>query len=297
MMPRRIATTLLALAVLLALPACGEREAVEASPPNPLLYEIANAQGNVEGWMLGTIHALPDGVEWRTSAIDRVVDEADLLLVEVAELESQAEIAMIFGELATTKGLGPLSQRISPELREPLRAILDRSSFPSNTFSNTESWAAAIIISQVDAFGQPGNGVDAAVIRDFAGREIRGFETASGQLGVFDRLAEQDQRDLVEGTVREWHAAQDNPGALTRAWLAGDLATIERATTEGIMADPELRDALLVGRNRDWMPLLVATLEGTEKPLVAVGAAHLVGPEGLAAMLKTRGYSLTRLPR
>ncbi|MHA7818280.1 MAG: TraB/GumN family protein [Erythrobacter sp.] len=296
-MSGRFATALLAFAALLALPACGEREEMGSAPPNPLLYEIANAQGEVEGWMLGTIHALPDGVDWRTEDIDRVIGDADLLLVEVAKMESQAEIAMIFGELATTEGLGPLSQRVSPDLREPLGAIVARSQFPAHTFANTESWAAAIMLARVDAYGKPGNGVDSAVIRDFAGREVRGFETARGQLGVFDRLAKEDQRELVEGTVREWQAAQDDPGKLTRAWLAGDLAAIERATSEGIMADPELREALLAGRNRAWMPMLIETLEGDEKPLVAVGAAHLVGPEGLAAMLQARGYGITRVPR
>lgn len=296
-MRARFAPLLLALAALLAVPACGGSEEAGGAPPSPLLYEIANSDGEIEGWMLGTIHALPDNAEWRTVEIERVIGEADLLLVEVAELESQSEIAMIFGELATTEGLGPLSQRISPELREPLQDIVARSQFPSNTFANTESWAAAIMLARVDAYGEPGNGVDAAVIRDFAGREVRGFETARGQLGVFDTLAEEDQRDLVEGTVREWQAAQENPGRLTRAWLTGDIAAIERATTEGIMADPELREALLVGRNRAWLAPLIEVLQGEAKPLVAVGTAHLVGPEGLAAMLEMRGYRVTRIPR
>ena len=245
--------------------------------------------------MLGTMHALPDGVDWRTAAIQESIGAADLLLVEVAELNNQSAIAVTFGELASTEGLGPLSQRISPELREPLAQIVARSDFPGNTFDNTESWAAALMLARVDAFGEPANSVDRALIRAFAGREVRGFETAPQQLGVFDQLAEKDQRDLVEGTVREWLAARENPGRLTRAWLEGDLAALERATNEGILADPELREALLLNRNRNWLPQLLAALAAPEKPLVGVGTAHLVGPDGLVASLEQNGYIVTRI--
>lgn len=291
------ASAALAFAALLALPACGERQTggAEAAPPDPLFYEIASPQGEVEGWMLGTIHALPNGTEWRTAAIDRVIKQSDLLLVEIADLEDRSKIAITFGELATTEGLGPLEARISPELHDELAAIVARSEFPSFSFANTESWAAALMLARVDAYGDPANSVDAALIRDFAGREVRGFETARGQLGLFDQLAADDQRELVEGTVREWQAAQSNPGQLTRAWLAGDLAALEHATTEGIMADPELRETLLVGRNRAWMGPLTEVLEGPARPLVAVGAAHLVGPDGLAAMLEAGGYRVSRI--
>ena len=290
--PLLLARLLLGCAALFALSACSESRQEAA---DPLLYEVANADGEVQGWLLGTMHALPDGVDWRTDTIEQVKTNADLLMVEVAELDNQSAIAMTFGELASTEGLGPLSERIAPDLRDELAEIVARSDFPGNTFDNTESWAAALMLARVDAYGDPANGVDRALIRAFAGREVRGFETAEQQLGVFDRLAEQDQRDLVEGTVREWAMARENPGKLTRAWMAGDIASLERATNEGIMADPELREALLVGRNRAWMPKLLTTLAEPQKPLVAVGTAHIVGPEGLVAMLEQNGYRVTRL--
>ncbi|AWW74708.1 TraB/GumN family protein [Erythrobacter sp. KY5] len=285
-----------ALGFALSLTACAESEEAAKYPSaDPLVYEIANADGEVEGWMLGTIHALPDGVEWRTQTIDRLVANADYLWVEVAELDNQAEIALTFGELAGTRGLGPLSDRVAEDVREPLGTMIARSDFPAGDFADTESWAAAIMLSRVDAQGNPRNGVDRALIRDFAQREVRGFETTKGQLGVFDRLPEKDQRDLLEGTVREWVASREEPGKLMRAWISGDIAVLEEATTTGIMADPELREAILVGRNEDWIEPLEQSLKELDRPLVAVGTAHLIGPDGLAAMLEARGYTVTRL--
>ena len=289
-----------ALAAALCLGACGESEAerlgLADSQPSPLFYEIRGAEGEVEGWLFGTIHALPDGVEWRTPNMDEVIAEADLLLVEVAELEDRSATSAIFSNLATTPGSGPLPPRVDPELRGILEEMLALSDFEEDHFDAVEDWAAAIMISRISAVGDPRSSVDRALVRAFGTREVRGFETIEGQLGVFDGLAPEDQRALLEGTILEWHHARADRGQLMRSWFYGHPAALERSARTGILADPELREALLVGRNRDWMPLLLETLEGPDEPLVAVGTAHLVGPDGLVAMLEERGYTLVRLP-
>ncbi len=301
---RNSGRTILALAclgcLLLALSACSdetEKPEVEPyPPPNPLLYEIANSNGEVEGWMLGTIHALPDGVVWRTPEIDHVASDADILVVEVASLRRSDALRQIFLELSQTGDLPPISERVSVEYRPDLETMLERSDLSRNRLRNTEDWGAAIMLAQVDAPGRPRNGVDRALIADFDGRDVRGLETARGQLGVFDTLAAQDQRDLLEGTIAEWAASRDDPERLLRAWLSGNAQVLERATTEGIMADSELHAALLVDRNNRWMDELLPILEAEPKPFIAVGAAHLFGPEGLTVMLEDAGYTLERLP-
>lgn len=290
----------LALACTLAIAGCSGGEAPKddpetVGPASPLLYEIANADEEVEGWMLGTIHALPDGTDWRTPTIDQIVEDADRLFVEVAGLDNPAAIGETFTRLATTPELGPLSQRVTPGIREGLEEMIDQSDIAPSQFHNIESWAAAIMLSRVGATGNPGNGVDRFLIEQFKDRPVHGFELAAQQLGIFDELAAKDQRDLLEGTVREWMASRGNPGRLTKAWLAGDEAALVKATTTGIMADPELRDALLVDRNTRWIPTILRGLEDTENVLVAVGAAHIVGPDGLPAMLEAHGYTVRRV--
>ena len=286
----------IALACTLLIAACsgGEPDSDDETTANPLLYEIVNADGEVEGWLLGTIHALPDGVSWRSPQVESAIAVADVLWVEIADQNDADANAATFARLATTRGLEPIVLRVSPELREPLERILARSDIPLDQFHSTEDWAAAIMLARVDAKGKPANGVDRAVIRDFEGRPIRGFETTASQLGIFDTLPAEDQQDLLEGTVREWMASRDNPDWLLQAWLAGDEATLARATGEGILADPELHEALLAGRNRRWIASLLPELGKQPKPLVAVGTAHLVGPDGLVAMLEAEGYTLTR---
>ena len=296
-MIRKLTTTLAAIATL-AVAACDsapEQDVLASdTPPNPLTYAIANADGEVEGWMLGTIHALPQGTAWRTGAFDKIVRDSDTLIVEVADLGDD-QIAQTFISLATTPDIGPLSLRVNRDLRAPLDEMVELSEISHASLEDTETWAAAIMLARVGAVGDPSNGVDRYVITQFDPEAVMGLETAAGQLGIFDSLPEQDQRELLEGTIEEWQASREDPGRLTRAWLGGDEATLLEATNTGIMVDTEIRDALLVQRNKDWLPMVLRQLAGSEKPLIAVGAAHLIGPDGLKTMLEAEGYTVTRI--
>jgi uncharacterized protein YbaP (TraB family) len=294
----RALAALLAPILILALAGCSDApgEAQDSGPPNPLFYEIASADGAVEGWMVGTIHALPNGTTWRTPQINDAVNNADVLLVEIAALNDSADLARTFAQLAITPGLPPLDRRLPASLAPALGDLLDCGGLDPEQFSDTETWAAALTLAQIIAEGDPANGVDRALIADFAGRPVREFEGAHAQLSIFDSLPEADQRDLLAAVVSEADDANAQAAKLRRAWRVGDAAAIEAATRSGILADPELREALLTRRNRAWAAKLVPQLKAGARPLVAVGAAHLVGPDGLASLLTAKGYRVRRLP-
>lgn len=297
-MTARVAAAIL-VPLLLILAGCSNApggSAADAGRPAPLLYEIAAADGTLEGWMLGTIHALPPDTDWRTPAIGRVIDAADVLVVEVAALGDAAGMVRTFAALAATSGLPPLAERVPADLRPQLAALMERGHLDATTFAARETWAAAIMLAQVDAPGDPASGVDRALIADFAGRPVRELEGARGQLGIFDRLPESAQRSMLAAVVRESERVRQDPARLQRAWAAGDAAAIAASTREGFLADPALHEALLTARNRRWTAALVPFLAETPRPLIAVGAAHLVGPEGLAALLEAEGYRLRRIP-
>ncbi len=283
---------------VLSLTACGlaqdeDTEEIAQNPAtNPPVFQITNADGDIEGWMLGTIHALPDGVVWRTGATQRAIGDADLLVVEVANLSDTSKIAETMAKLSTSRGLPDLPERVNPQLADSLAELVEKSRFSMSDFKTTETWAVALFLSNIGSTGKPANGVDKAVIRDFAGRQIKELEGAEKQLGIFDSLAIADQRDLLEGVLIESSLGTDAAQKLREAWLRGDLSVLEGATRSGIMADPELRDALLLDRNVDWTAQLLPILEDAPKPLIAVGAAHLVGPDGLPALLEREGYTV-----
>ncbi|MGX7952697.1 TraB/GumN family protein [Tsuneonella sp. HG249] len=284
------------LLAALALSACERAAPPDLPAADPALWEIQLADGRPAGWLFGTIHALPDGAQWRTPAIDKAIVGADLLVVEVEDLSDTGKLAATFTRLShSAEGLPPLSERVPADLRPKLGALLTKGGYREADFKAVETWAAAITLAQLADDTRADNGVDRALLRDFRARPVEELEGVEGQFAIFDRLPEEDQRDLLRAVVEEDTMTSADSAKLAKLWLKGDMDAIAREGDEGMLADPELKDAMLVQRNRAWAARIDAMLEAGRRPLVAVGAAHLAPPEGLPELLASEGYTVRRL--
>lgn len=300
MKPYRL-SAVIALSFALALASCGKTPGDNADQPQqqtvpmPALWELASADGTVEGWLFGTIHSLPDGSTWETELLSNTIDDADLLILEIAALEDKAAMSQVFARLARTDGLPPLSRRLPDGDQAALRDMLAETSYSDNDFAATESWAAALMLAQGVRGGNPENGVDRALLRRFEGRPIRELEGAERQLAIFDGLPESDQRALLSAVVQEGKDGSGKSTKLAHIWRSGDMERLAQENAVGLLEDPELRAALLVDRNDDWARQLAEMLPRVPPAMIAVGAAHMAGPEGLPALMRQRGYTVTRI--
>jgi uncharacterized protein YbaP (TraB family) len=277
-----------ALAALLALAGCGE-PARDWPVPRPALWEVSGPRGE-HGWLFGTIHSLPEGVRWRTPAVDRALASSGVLVVEIANLEDADEGAAEFRRYATTPGLPPLSRRVPPEDRPAVAALLDRADMEDDDFPDTETWGAAVILASRASRSKTANGVDRALIE--AAPRVVGLESFAGQYALFDRLSPVEQVHLLLALAADAEGATQDKRI--RAWLTGDLATLED-DAEAVLADPDLREALQIRRNHAWNERIAEILASGQKPFVAVGAGHMLGPQGLPALLAARGYAVRRV--
>jgi hypothetical protein len=82
---------------------------------------------------------------------------------------------------------------------------------------------------------------------------------------------------------------------LMAAWKAGDAPGVEQIVLSEVKNDPLLYQRLLVERNKTWLPKIEALFARRGHALVVVGAAHLIGPDGVVAMLKSKGYTVEQL--
>lgn len=280
------------LLAALALAACSaESEPAQDWPaPSPALWHVTGADG-AEGWLFGTVHALPEGAAWETPLVDQALGKAGVLVVEVADLGDSDAAQAAFAHRAHSPALPPLTERFAADQRDTVAALIAASGRSESDFAEIETWAAALLLAGGERLGDPALGVDRALLT--RGMAVQGLEGFTAQYDVFDRLPQAEQADLLLAVAEEV-AAADPAGSLS-AWLTGDVASLERRAFAGMMGDAELRAALLDDRNAAWIAPIAALLDGERKPFVAVGAVHMLGDSGLPALLAARGYTVTRI--
>ena len=125
-----------------------------------------------------------------------------------------------------------------------------------------------------------------------SGKPTSGLETLEFQLGLLDQLPRRDQEMMLRETVTELDLLDKNMEQIVQSWLKGESASLEALLMAGMKEYPELHQKIIVERNRRWLPQIEKIIGQGGGAMVVVGAAHLVGQDGVVEMLKNRGYEM-----
>jgi len=79
------------------------------------------------------------------------------------------------------------------------------------------------------------------------------------------------------------------------AWSSGDADKLDAITRETTKTPEQITRAILQDRNPHMADTAEQFLKGKEQAFLVVGAAHLVGKEGVAAILARRGYKVEQV--
>ena len=286
---RRIAAALLPL--LLA--ACSAAET--GTQARPAMWLVADEDTRI--FILGTMHALPRGTNWTGGQVAGAIDAADELVLELPPAEL-ARAGDVFQELAPRKAPLAIESRLSGKALTGYRALeASGRGFGADGF---DDWGVMVLMGQrvaQNADLSPAEGVETRLtdIFDDANKAIGGLETAREQLMLFETLDPATQRALLVRAAEEADGAVKDVGALTASWGRGDVAALEKVINEDIDAVPAARKAILTDRNRRWSAWVQKRMTQPGTVLMAVGAGHLVGTDGLPAMLEAGGMKVTRV--
>jgi uncharacterized protein YbaP (TraB family) len=259
--------------------------------------------------ILGTVHVGPASGWHFSPEVDRAIEVADRFVMELDLREADEDA--VGSLLASTVLLAPgqtIDEIIAPEtaaLMHAKDALLARYGMPRNARVRFEPWFVAVSVTQAAAT-ESGYALDRSVENELmeriGDRPLLGLETFDAQIRILDGLPAEAQDAMLRDTLLRLEAAKQELDELVEAWRRADRSALESIAKQGVDALPTLEafyNALLVRRNADWVTMLREQLDDpnlkSEEVFVAVGALHIVGAEGLEALLRDAGYRVERI--
>jgi uncharacterized protein YbaP (TraB family) len=260
----------------------------------------ATGKGGVV-YLVGSVHLLSKDFYPLNPAIDAAYNDSDLLVEEV-DMAEMLDPGSQMGFL--TRGMLPSATPLDKVISPATYALVSKRAadlgLPVEPFRLLKPWMVALMLVQVEwqkAGFDPELGLDKHFY-DRAkgdGKPTQGLETAEYQISRLDDMTMQQQEHLLSESLKDLDAERSNMTRLIDSWRAGDAAGVERIVLSELKQEPVLYQRLLVERNRNWIPKIDALFARPRHALVVVGAAHLVGPDGLIAMLRAKGYTVEQM--
>lgn len=284
------------VAALLALGGC-KAPAPAANDADPGLWVVKDADTTI--YLFGTVHMLKPGLAWFDEGVKQAFDASGELVLELV-LPPDSEMQALVGELGMDPGSPPLPDQLPPAAAARFRAALPQMGLAPDALDHAEPWLAATMLSSMPLRQLGYDDKDGAerVLTDAAraaGKRVIGLETAREQLGYFDALPIAAQRALLVDTIEELPKAGATIDAMVAAWKAGDADKLARLMNDDLDRSPELTEALLVRRNRNWAGWIQRRMAAPGTVFLAVGAGHLAGGASVQAELARRGLKVERV--
>ena len=288
-----------AVVIAAAALACGYAQTTLSAQNKSFAWKVTGGQSAL--YLVGSVHLLSKDFYPLNAALENAYKDSDILVeeVDISEMTGTgAQLSML------TRGMQPASQPLDRALSTATMALLTKKAgelgMPIEALRQFKPWMIALTIESMQwlkAGFDPELGLDKHFYNQAQsdGKAVQGLETVDYQISRFDEMPMDLQDRMLAETLKSLDTEQAGMSKMIGAWRNGDAAAIEQVVLKDLKSEPLLYQRLLVERNRNWLPKLDALLARRGRALVVVGAAHLVGPDGLLAMFRSKGYKIEQL--
>ncbi|MEO0689096.1 MAG: TraB/GumN family protein [Pseudomonadota bacterium] len=263
----------------------------------PALWKVADEDTTI--YLFGTVHALPDDVEWYDKDISEALASSDTLVTEISlEAGGDAAAQQVMMEKALLTDGTTLRSLLSEEQTVAYESALSDLGLPAAAFDQFEPWLASITLTMLPLLKEgysPESGVEKVLVGKAGNITKDALETTEFQVNVFDSLPQDKQITLLMETVEGVDEIKPLIDAMVAEWIEGDADALAELMNEGL-TDPELAEVLLYSRNANWAEWIDQRLDTTPGTVfIAVGAGHLAGEKSVQDLLEDRDIEVERL--
>ncbi len=268
----------------------------------PAIWTVHGPKGTA--YLFGSVHVMPKDVNWQTPPIMAAMNSADTFVFEVPmDKDTEARAGAIFGEQGLLPFTTSLPALFNSEMRADFRDAVAITHADTRLLVYMRPWLAGLTL-QGTSVGAAGfsskESVDNKVYALATARGVRryrAFETPEQQITLLVNLSKGGPGELesfgqtLKTIIRENGKSRTGGlDGLVTAWEKGDTAKLAAIGPDSKEMPAAERKMLLDDRNRAWIPQIAAMLKERRIYFITVGAGHLVGKQGVPALLRQAGY-------
>jgi uncharacterized protein YbaP (TraB family) len=259
-----------------------------------LLYQISGNDLAQASYLYGTIHILPKEKFELSNSLKRAFEASKTIAMEVDLDMSGAEKIALAQKVLLPDGKTLKDFMAEQDYLQLKMYCIDSLKWSESKFersSKLKPMFFSSILIQESMSDMASYEMEFNKMAKKKHKNTIGLETIEFQLGLFDQLPMQTQVDMLK---QDYKSDLKSFDTLLACYLKEDLETLGVLMAAETAAYPEFNEILLVQRNKSWIAPMRAQMQ-KESTFFAVGAGHLSGPEGVIALLRANGYTVTAI--
>lgn len=263
-----------------------------AQGENSVFWQMVSPNKKDTSYLFGTIHLLPKEKFSLPKEVEQTLKKCS---VSYFELDLKAPQSEVLAASRLPEGQS-LYDYVNQEQKDSLFAYAQaHMGIDSVMFSLAVAPFKPFIFTQMPMMKYLQNSVGFDdVLQKMAAEnklEIKALETHQEQIAFFDNMPNRLKTQSIMDVVHQKTNPEEELTKLQDNYLAQNTSSFLDDVKDDSEMSRYMYDNLIKKRNEAWVKRLKKELKG-KKAFVAVGAAHLVGPDGLIALLEAEGFTI-----
>lgn len=262
-----------------------------------LLWKISGNGLEKPSYLFGTIHMLCEEDAILGDSLKKAIRQCDNVYLEV-QMDNLLEMIGMLGQL-NMRDDTTLADLLSKEDYEKVKKYFEEkgSMLPFSMLETLKPILAASMLEETSLPCGTPVAMEQLIMEEAKSndKKIKGLETMAYQASVLDSIPYKLQAMQLVNYIDSANKGVDENkefNELLEAYKNQDLNKLEELMMKSEIGISSYTDALLYNRNRNWIKKLKNLLPG-KSLVIAVGAGHLPGDQGVIQLLRKEGYTVT----
>lgn len=260
---------------------------------NTLLWRISGNGLVAPSYLFGTIHMIcADDIELSDS-LRSAIRRADKVYLEL-DIDNLFEMMSVMTKMKMN-GDTTLADLLTPAEYQTVKAHFNKQKgvLPFSMLETFKPMLSASTLMQGDLACENAQAMEQLVMKEakYHSKSVKGLETMSFQMSIFDSIPYTLQAKQLLRYVENFGKTNEQSefAEMMQAYRNQELSKLEAITKKEENGMEGFTRILLYNRNIAWVEKLQGMMP-TQSLVVAVGAGHLPGNEGVINLLRKKGY-------